>query len=136
MSEKDYAYSPKWAKKMMELKKADLKKMCEGILQREIPSAYSKKDIIWLVRSEKTDIQPHNLLENLDIIGGWSAYYLAEIAFRHYYPELCSVSAINKQLDFLSDKPENSFNWDDWIIKYQTEVGYKGPFSRDYVNPA
>ena len=78
-------------------------------------------------------ITPKNLIKNIDRIGGWSLYSLAEIAIQHYYPKEWE----EKVDEWESNTPQiMSFLCNDWkgiVIKYQKEIGYK-KFSKDYVN--
>lgn len=78
-------------------------------------------------------ITPENLIENLENIGPWSAYGLASTALLHYFPEeynedgYCSTE---KELELC--KKLGCDSWQDVIIKYQKEVGYK---ASDGFNP-
>lgn len=73
---------------------------------------------------------PENIIDNLYKLGAWSAFYLAEIAIKHYHPEVTEISDMVK---LKCDGKENTY-WEDWIEKYQKEIGYKGRFHSDYVN--
>ena len=78
---------------------------------------------------------PDNLIANLDKLGGWSSYGLASIALQHYFPEEYDEDGncnINRELE-LMDKIECK-TWDEAIIKYHSEVGYKGEFDPGSVN--
>lgn len=79
---------------------------------------------------------PENLIENIDKLGAWSSYGLAEIAIEHYHPECLKLGGQEK-LDYIvslkCDGREDTY-WSDWIIKYQKEVGYAGPFHPGAVN--
>lgn len=72
---------------------------------------------------------PKNLIENLDKLGGWSAYGLASSALQHYFPEayedgFCLTSNEAQLLPLIGCE-----YWEDIIVKYHKEVGYK------YLNP-
>jgi len=68
-------------------------------------------------------INKDNLLENLDKLGPWSVYGLAEEALKHYFPDrLDDDSTVHEIADCLPLL--NCENWHDVIIKYHKEVGY------------
>lgn len=76
---------------------------------------------------------PKNLIENLDKLGGWSAYGLASQALQHYFPEayrdgFCLPSNEVELLPLIGCE-----YWQDVIIKYHKEVGYKY-LNHDVVN--
>lgn len=71
---------------------------------------------------------PENIIENIDKIGPWSAYGLAEEALRHYFPEEFTDDkewSAERNVE-LADKLGCQY-WTDVIIKFQTEVGYNAP---------
>lgn len=79
---------------------------------------------------------PENVIQNLENIGSWSTFYLAEIALKHYFPEEfdkngdCSAG----KLVMLNSKLGCDY-WQDVIIKYQNEIGYdNSDFIPEYVN--
>jgi hypothetical protein len=78
------------------------------------------------------EITTENLLDNLESLGPWSRFGLAEKAFKHYYPwysglyEMNPVSAITA----MATKEED---WDKLIERYHKEEGYRF-LSPDYVN--
>lgn len=78
----------------------------------------------------KTQLQitPENLIENIEKIGAWSIYGLATEALQYYFPreydenDCCDTQ---REVQLLQ---ELGFNcWQDVVIKYQKEVGYKVP---------
>jgi hypothetical protein len=79
-----------------------------------------------------------NLLDNLDQLGAWSSFGLAEEAIKYYYPDEfheengCPSGRVAELLH------EMGFRfWHEVIQKYHTEVGYKplnGVFNTDAVN--
>lgn len=80
---------------------------------------------------------PENLLDNLDKLGAWSAYGLASEALKYYFPEEYDENGDCDTIREaeLSEKLGCKY-WQDVIIKYQNEVGYKAPngFDPKYVN--
>lgn len=75
-----------------------------------------------------------NLLDNLDKLGGWSAYALACEALQHYFPEEYDENGhceIQREVE-LTEKLECN-TWVDLIKKFHAEVGYKS-FNPDVVN--
>jgi len=82
-------------------------------------------------------ITSDNLIENIDKIGPWSIYGLASIAIKHYFPneydadDYCSTV---REAELCTEL--GCMYWQDVVIKYQTEVGYKCPggFNPEYVN--
>lgn len=88
----------------------------------------------------KRQYTPQELIDELPNIGPWSAYYLAEIALIHYFPEIKPKSE-HDYIDvmILVEKlHELGCNyWHDVIKKYQEEVGYSpkgGVFCSSLVN--
>lgn len=82
----------------------------------------------------KFKFTPDNLIDNLDKLGAWSMYGLASSALQHYFPEeyedgYCSTLTEVKLLEKLGCD-----YWEDAIIKYHKEVGYKGEFNPKAVN--
>ena len=83
-------------------------------------------------------ITPKNLIENLNKIGPWSAYGLAIEALQHYFPNEYDengdcILGSKREIELLEDIDCNS--WQDAIIKYQKEVGFKcKEFNGDCVN--
>jgi hypothetical protein len=83
-------------------------------------------------------ITSENLIENLKKIGPWSSYGLAVEALRHYFPneyQEYESPPVQREVEML--KEIGCEYWQDAIIKYQNEVGYKtGPegFNPDAVN--
>jgi len=78
---------------------------------------------------------PANLIANLDKLGAWSSYGLAETALKHYFPyeyDEDGYAPIETELRLM--KELNCDNWQDAIIKYHNEVGYKGRFNPKGVN--
>jgi hypothetical protein len=78
---------------------------------------------------------PENLFDNLDRLGGWSMYALAEEAMFHYFPNLKRIKSPGKQIQRMCEI-SNEYGmdwWIDWIILYHLDVGYKN-FNSDYVN--
>lgn len=73
-------------------------------------------------------IYPKTLIKNLPKIGPWSTYGLASEALQHYFPEAydedgyCSAYNEIQLLPLLGCE-----YWEDVVIKYQKEVGYKAP---------
>jgi len=79
---------------------------------------------------------PDNLIENIDKIGAWSIFSLAETALQHYYPNEFDEDGECETTRCAELVNEMGLNyWQDVVIKYQNEVGYKcKEFSTDYVN--
>jgi hypothetical protein len=69
---------------------------------------------------------PENLLDNIESLGPWSSYALAEIAICHYFPD---VRKIKKPVDLIKAMSDLCFiyemYWSDWIIMYHNDIGYK-----------
>jgi hypothetical protein len=76
---------------------------------------------------ETFQFTPDNLLSNMDLIGAWSCYGLAETAIKHYHPECREEESEKSSIGYMAslkcDGKENTW-WIDWIRKYHTEVGY------------
>ncbi len=74
---------------------------------------------------ENFNFTPENLLENIDKLGAWSSYGLAQHALDHYFPGeydewgWCGIDREVELLEKLDCK-----GWQDVIIKYHKEVGY------------
>lgn len=78
---------------------------------------------------------PENLMKNIDRLGPWSNFALAEIAIFHYFPKVKQDDDSAKEIDLMSKLCHKyEMYWSDWIIMYHYDVGYKGPFNPDYVN--
>lgn len=75
---------------------------------------------------------PENLLDNLEKLGPWSAYGLAEEAIHHYHPEISEIEDTLKRIQ--AQAAVSPGGWHDWIVKYHKEVGYEGPFNPGAVN--
>lgn len=80
---------------------------------------------------------PENLIENIDRLGPWSSYGLASEALKHYFPKMYDEDGycdIIKEVELL--KKLGFVYWNEVIVKYQTEVGYKAEngFNPDCVN--
>ncbi|MEO7048908.1 MAG: hypothetical protein ABI091_26635 [Ferruginibacter sp.] len=81
-----------------------------------------------------------NLLENIDKIGAWSSYGLAEEALQHYFPneyddETGKCPSTMEEVELMKSLGCNS--WHDMIKKYHKEIGYKrkdGTFNKEVVN--
>jgi len=79
---------------------------------------------------------PDNLIDNVHKLGGWSAYGMAEEAINYYYPYIAEIEDVQKRID----KEVEAIGllggncWQDVIVKYHREVGYKGEFNPDCVN--
>jgi hypothetical protein len=76
----------------------------------------------------KIEFTPENLIQNIHLVGPWSAYGLASEAIQHYFPKEydeegnCDISTeVKLMYDLGCD------NWHDVIIKFHKEVGYKAP---------
>ena len=79
---------------------------------------------------------PENVIQNLENIGPWSSYYLAEVALKHYFPDeiFDGLNWDSSRMVELADEIGCRY-WQDVIIKYHEEVGYKSSdFSTEYVN--
>jgi hypothetical protein len=84
---------------------------------------------------------PDNLIENIEKVGAWSSYGLASAALQHYFPSEydengnCEKGVI-REIE-LCNMLDCKY-WQDVIIKFQNEVGYKvtnpNGFSPDCVN--
>lgn len=72
---------------------------------------------------------PENIVENLDKIGPWSMYYLAEIAFYHFFQDEMEPKDTVERLQFMADKGD----WPGMVKKYAAEVGYT-KFKKGCVN--
>lgn len=79
---------------------------------------------------------PSNLIENIDKVGPWSAYGLAAIALKHYFPEDHPEDGISTEDQIKLIGKLGCETWHDVIIKFQNEVGYDAPngFNRVFVN--
>lgn len=75
---------------------------------------------------------PKNLIKNINKIGPWSLYGLAEQAIEHYYPEYKRLSR-NKPAEGPGIMAKLCDDWHGIVIRYQKEVGYK-EFRKGYVN--
>jgi hypothetical protein len=69
-----------------------------------------------------------NLIENISKVGVWSAYGLAQEALRYYFPDEYEedgecLGGVQRELELLEKLGCNS--WQEVIIKYHREVGYK-----------
>ena len=78
---------------------------------------------------EKTEFvfTAENLLDNIEKLGGWSAYGLASIALEHYFPSEYNEDgecSLQREIELMSDL--GCQYWCDAIKKYHTEVGYTG----------
>jgi hypothetical protein len=68
---------------------------------------------------------PDTLIDNLDDLGPWSMFHLANIAMVHYFPVLLSNKDIANQIDIMHRITLNfDMRWDDWVIMYHFDVGY------------
>jgi hypothetical protein len=79
---------------------------------------------------------PENLIDNLDKVGPWSMYALASMALEHYFPNEyppCIESPSTAREAELLEKMGLKY-WDDLVVKFAKEVGYKEPFNPEYVN--
>lgn len=79
---------------------------------------------------------PENIIQNLENIGPWSSYYLAEVALKHYFPDEFDEDEIweASRMVELADELGCPY-WQDLIIKYHEEVGYKSSdLCPEYVN--
>lgn len=78
---------------------------------------------------------PDNLLDNIDKLGPWSSFSLAEEAILHYFPNIKRIKSTVEQINAMSKLcHEFEMYWSDWIIMYQNDVGYKGKFNTGAVN--
>jgi 3-phenylpropionate/cinnamic acid dioxygenase small subunit len=79
--------------------------------------------------TEQFIFTPDNLLDNLDKLGAWSSYGLAEEAIYHYFPHVKRIRDTARQIQEMCRISEvmGNYQWQDWIKKYQKEVGYKRP---------
>ena len=82
----------------------------------------------------REEITPENLINNMQQLGPYSRFYLAEVAFKHYYGwyrgmyEIDPVQAINE----MSEKEPD---WDKLIERYHQEEGYtEHSLNPDFVN--
>jgi hypothetical protein len=80
-------------------------------------------------------ITAENLFENMDRLGPWSLYTLAEEAMFYYFPYLKRIKDPAKQIGRMCEisNEYGIVTWMDWIILYHIDVGYKH-FNDDYVN--
>lgn len=90
-----------------------------------------------LIFMEQFIFTPENLIENIEKIGAWSSWCLAETALQHYFPEEFDDDGncdVQREIE-LCDKIGCKY-WHDVIVKFQKEVGYNTPngFDTDYVN--
>jgi hypothetical protein len=78
---------------------------------------------------------PNNLIDNLDKLGPWSIYFLASEALKQFFPEVYKNGDLSVQEEAkLMEEMLGCQHWDEVVLKYQNEIGYKGPFNPDYVN--
>jgi hypothetical protein len=88
--------------------------------------------------SEEFVFTKDNLLDNLQLLGAWSAFALAEEALEYYFPNEFDEEGgcpSSRSAELL--KEVGCPYWEDVIRKFHTEVGYNPPngvFSSDYVN--
>ena len=80
---------------------------------------------------------PENLIENIQVLGAWSAYGLASEALEYYYPlaykDNDCILGVRREVELLNKL--YCYSWQDIIIKYQNEVGYNcKEFNKDLVN--
>lgn len=79
---------------------------------------------------------PENLLANIHKLGPWSCYGLASDALRHYFPE--EYEDEDNQPSTLHEcsllEKLGCEYWQDAVVKYHKEVGYKGAFNPVCVN--
>lgn len=71
---------------------------------------------------------PQNLIENISKLGAWSAYGLAIEALQYYFSNEYDINGdckggTQREAELVTELNLNS--WQDVIIKYQNEVGYK-----------
>lgn len=89
-------------------------------------------------RMEKTfKFTPKNLLDNIDRLGPWSCFALAEHAILHYFPRMKKIKGTAEQICKMAElSTKYEMCWQDWIILYQLDIGYDAPngFNSDYVN--
>ncbi len=74
-----------------------------------------------------------NIIENIDKIGAWSLYGLAETAINHFYPEYKKLYSEDRPAESASIMAKLCDDWHGIVVKYQKEVGYK-KFRKGYVN--
>jgi hypothetical protein len=89
------------------------------------------------MEKENFQFAPDNLLDNLNRLGPWSQFALAEEAIYYYYPRIKRMTNTIKQIQAMADLClEYDMYWVDWIITFQMDKGYKrnAGFSRDYIN--
>jgi hypothetical protein len=87
------------------------------------------------LNTEKFVFTRDNFIDNLEKIGVWSIYGLASEALQYYFPEEYDEDGhcdSLKEIE-LADKLGCQY-WQDVVIKYHNEVGYKFPFDPEYVN--
>jgi hypothetical protein len=76
----------------------------------------------------------HNLLNNLEKIGGWSSYGLAIEALQYYFPhEYDEIEGCDIDRELYLMNLLNCGTWQEIIIKYHIEVGFEN-FNPEYVN--
>ncbi len=81
---------------------------------------------------------PDNIINKIDKIGAWSAYGLARIALKHYYPDYKKEIeendvAVRVEVELMEKL--GCETWQDLIIKFQKEVGYNASdFDDEFVN--
>lgn len=79
-----------------------------------------------------------NIIDNIEKIGPWSLYGLAEEAIHHYKPWIKYVQDPNKKITYqINAMVKMGCNtWGEMVIKYQKEVGYGDAreFNPDYIN--
>jgi len=86
------------------------------------------------MKTKKIKFTPKNLIKNIKKLGAWSVYGLASEALQYYFPDEYD------EHDFCESKREVELleslgcnYWQDVVIKYQKEIGYKS-FCDGYVN--
>lgn len=80
-------------------------------------------------------ITKDNFTKHFDKLGGWSTYFLATVALKHYFPKEYENEDMSVWDEVkLCDKLGCTY-WIDVINKYHSEIGYKkSDFKEGYVN--
>jgi hypothetical protein len=76
---------------------------------------------------------PDNLIDNLDRLGPWSTFALAEEAMLHYFPSLEFKDMVERISRMAAICCKYEMCWQDMVLLYHLDKGYKN-FNPDYVN--
>lgn len=74
---------------------------------------------------------PKTIHKNLRNVGGWSYFFLSEIAFKHYYPWYVGLYEMN-MMAALKAMYKYEPDCDKLIKRFQKEVGYHTIFPESF----